>query len=84
MAIGGAAACDAAPPKINPVSLMQLITLCYPTRMTFLSSQTRADDTQHAPSYDECCQRDVGAPRGDANRDAPRAGMPMGLGSMVP
>ena len=68
-ATGGAAVRDAAPPKINPVSLTRLIIRCYPTRMTFLSSRARADNTRHARFYDNCCKRAVGAPRGDADRE---------------
>ena len=68
-ATGGAADRDAAPPQTNPVSPARLIIICYPTRMTFLPSRTRADDTRHAPSYNDCCQRAVGAPRGDADRE---------------
>ena len=49
-ATGGAAVRDAAPPTINPVSPTRLIILCYPTRMTFLSSRTCAEDTRQTPS----------------------------------
>ena len=66
---GGAVARGVAPPKIHPVSPTQLIILYYLIRITFLPFQTSTGDTRHAPLYDGCCQRDVGAHRGDANRE---------------